>query len=231
MSFHGPCKVLWRSPEDIQRKAAFVRTVFPVPSAPVFFTISGRGQNHFPVVSLWVTKLPWHHVQGIEDTLSHSSRDREVLLYFSDELAEVQKVTHYSKLHRQGLNPSLSSIKSFPDSGKKASIWIFCLLRMCFGKHLWTCRKWTCSNVILLEYSVIALPHFLFLLHIRQIKLTLDVPSSLSADLCPCSWGWELIAILFKMISVDWMWWDVPIIQPWGGGGRRMRHSRSSSAT
>lgn len=85
------------------------------------FTINGRGRNHFPVASLWVIKLPWHHVQGIEDTLSHSSRDREVLLYFSDELAEVQKVTHYSKLHRLGLNPGLSSIKSFPGSGKKAS--------------------------------------------------------------------------------------------------------------
>lgn len=37
MSFCGHCKVLWWSLEDIQRKAAFVRTVFPVPSAPGFY--------------------------------------------------------------------------------------------------------------------------------------------------------------------------------------------------
>ena len=161
MYFRGHCKVLWRSPEDIQRKAVFVRTVSPALTAPVFYN-KREGANHFPVASLWVIKLPWHHVQGIEDTLSNSSQDRQVLLYFSDELTEAQKVTHYSKLHRQSLNPGLSSIKSFPGSGKKASIWIFCLLRLCFGKHIWTFRKWTCINVILLEYSVIALLQFFF---------------------------------------------------------------------
>lgn len=195
MSFRGHCKVLWRSPEDIQRKAVFVRTVSPVLTAPVFYNKreGAKPLSSCGPVSNKTAMAPcaadWGHSRPL------LTRNK-VLLYFSDELTEAQKVTHYSKLHRQSLNPGLSSIKSFPGSGKKASIWIFCLLRLCFGKHIWTFRKWTCSNVILLEYSVIALPHFIFfLLHIWQIKLTLDARSNLSADLCPCSWSWELIAI------------------------------------
>lgn len=124
MAFHGHCKVLWWFPKDSLRKAISFRTMCPTSQLQEgMVVLEVGGWNHSPVTYLWVVTLPHHHAQGVESTLSHSTQDLQVWLRFTNEpmFTELQKVTHYPKMHRQDLNPGLPNLKSFPCSAKEIS--------------------------------------------------------------------------------------------------------------
>lgn len=151
MSFCGHCRVWWQSPKDIQTKAVSFRAMFSglqlwyfkqagrvvleegAKSLSSFVPVSHKAIMA-PCAGCWVQCVPL-----LTRPTSVTPFHRLVNWGLGS--------THYSNMTRQDLNPGLSNIKSFPCSGKEASMWIFHLLRACLDKHICTCRKWTGSNV------------------------------------------------------------------------------------